>query len=87
MTFGALALKPSTGQGRKFKGDMGFSTAPLGHATRAAKKPCHCALLTELRLPSLEMGAHMQMLGDSERDPGSGTLCQALGGPPSKTGP
>lgn len=43
-----------------------------------AKKPCHSTLLAELRLPSVEMGAHVQMPGDSERDPGAGALRQPL---------
>lgn len=47
--------KPSTRQGREVKGDVGFSTAPLGCVVEAAIKPRHSALLGELRLPSLEM--------------------------------
>lgn len=34
---------------------MGFSTAPLGHATEAARKCCHSTFLDEQTLPSLEM--------------------------------
>lgn len=82
----ALALKLSFRQGRKIIGDVSSSTAPLGFAMEAAKKPCHSALLAELRLPSVEMGVHVQMPGDSERDPGAGALRQALRGLPSRIG-
>lgn len=59
----STSLKPSTRQDRKIKGEVSFSTAPLNRVMEAAIKLYHSALL-ELRLPSLEMGAHEQGLGD-----------------------
>lgn len=52
-----------------------------------AKKPCHSTLLAELRLPSVEMGAHVQMPGDSERGPGAGAFVSFSEGLPSRIGP